>query len=356
MAKHAAGEGTIVERGNGGFCAAFTVGRKPNGKIDRRWIYGKTQDDVRRRLNRAIKDRDDGVRLPSRRFTVGAYLKDWLGRLRSLAPTNGNQLQANRRTALIPAFDRIRLDRLHQSDVEKLFTDKTAAGLSARTVGYIRAVLRSALQQAMRDDLLTRNVAKLARAPRVRRYRPAPLDGTQAETLLATVENDRLGAAVAIGLLGLRNGESAALNGPMWISTANSQRSRFASSFNECRIRSGRPESQARRPRQIVLSEPKSETSRRVVALPAFALDALRRRLEHVRRERSTSDASSVGNVVDIRAPRVNPAPDELVFTTLSGTPLDIQIFAVGSKAYWSARAFREVFDFTISATHVLPF
>lgn len=47
---------------------------------------------------------------------------------------------------------------------------------SARTVQYIHAVLRSALQQAMREELIARNVARIVETPTVTRKEVRPLN------------------------------------------------------------------------------------------------------------------------------------------------------------------------------------
>ncbi|HMA45832.1 MAG TPA: site-specific integrase, partial [Frankiaceae bacterium] len=47
--------------------------------------------------------------------------------------------------------------------------------LSARTIQYLHAVLRRALEHARRDELVVRNVAALVEPPRVRREEVVPL-------------------------------------------------------------------------------------------------------------------------------------------------------------------------------------
>ena len=77
-----------------------------------------------------------------------------------------------------------------------------ANGASARTVRYARAVLRAALNQALRWELVSRNAAALTDPPRYRAR----------EILLATVDGHRLQALICVGLgLGLRLGEALGL-------------------------------------------------------------------------------------------------------------------------------------------------
>ena len=70
----------------------------------------------------------------------------------------------------------IRLDRLKPSDVRHLLETKTAAGLAPATVRHIHGLIRNALADAERHELIARNVAKAVRPPSIRRRRAAGPD------------------------------------------------------------------------------------------------------------------------------------------------------------------------------------
>lgn len=56
----------------------MNLGRDPGtGKQLRRSIYGKTQAEVRKKLNELTKERDDGVYTKPTSMTVGAWLDVW---------------------------------------------------------------------------------------------------------------------------------------------------------------------------------------------------------------------------------------------------------------------------------------
>jgi len=85
-------------------------------------------------------------------------------------------------------------------------------GLSARTVQYTHAVLRRALKQAKRWDIVDRNVAEDDDPPRLKRDEIQPLDREQTRRLLHAAEGDRLHALyVVAATAGLRPGEMLAL-------------------------------------------------------------------------------------------------------------------------------------------------
>ena len=84
--------------------------------------------------------------------------------------------------------------------------------MSARTIQYLHSVLRLALEQARRDDLVVRNVAGLVARPRVQRVEITPLTPGEAAQLFAHVASDRLAPLwLLVTALGLRR---IALIGP----------------------------------------------------------------------------------------------------------------------------------------------
>ena len=87
------------------------------------------------------------------------------------------------------------------------------AGKSARTRAQARTVLRRALAHAQRTELVTRNAAALAAAPRLTRGTSDALTADQAEKVLAAARGHRLEALAVLALrLGMRRGELLALD------------------------------------------------------------------------------------------------------------------------------------------------
>jgi integrase len=80
MAKNGNGEGSIYEhKRNGkkvGYRGAYTVHTAKGPK--RRYVSGKTRDEVRHKLTEAMAKRDKGVVYDDENLTVGEYLDRWL--------------------------------------------------------------------------------------------------------------------------------------------------------------------------------------------------------------------------------------------------------------------------------------
>ena len=123
-------------------------------------------------------------------------------------------------------------------------------------MAYIRVVLRAALNQARKWNLVGRNVAELVESPRVRRFEIKPLTPEQARQLLDAAKGNRLEALCAVALAcGLRVGEILGLR---W-QDVDLEAGRLAI----------RQSIQRQRGAGLVAVEPKTERSRRTIEVPA---------------------------------------------------------------------------------------
>lgn len=77
---------------------------------------------------------------------------------------------------------------------------------------YLLRLLRAALQNAVDEDLISRNVAKRMKPPKGADRKVTPWDAQEAKTFLKAVEDHRLYGLWAVGLgIGLRKGEALGL-------------------------------------------------------------------------------------------------------------------------------------------------
>ena len=167
--------------------------------------------------------------------------------------------------------------------------------MSPRTVGHIRGVLRTALNDGVRLGVVARNVALLTDPPRQRTAEREPFTEAEARALLAAAEGDRLAALYRLALtLGLRRGE---LLGLRWQDVdLDGGRLRVARSLQ--RVNGA-----------IVVKEPKTERSRRTLSLGPAAVAALR-----AHHDRQTWERKAAG---------LRWRESGAVFTTSIGTTID---------------------------------
>jgi integrase len=178
--RRARGEGTVY-RYRTGWAAQVVLG-EPGRPRRRRTVYGTTQREV---LDRVRELRESAARgLPLERsatLTVARYLQTWLtvtlpgriaaGQLRE-STLDGYRDDVTRH--LLPALGHHPLLGLTPQHVRFWQTAKlgetsadTGRQLSPSSVRGYHATLRAALSDAMRDELVDRNVAMLVRpAPR----------------------------------------------------------------------------------------------------------------------------------------------------------------------------------------------
>ena len=212
-------EGPAVSRRGNGEGSVFQIksGRKeglwagalslPGGR--RKILYGKTREEAGRKLTAMLREHHLGVLPKAGNLSVREYLSSWLeAKEDTVRPSTFQRYRQIVVNDLIPILGKIRLERLSAAEVEYLLRAKRAAGQSPRTVFHLRAVLRTALNHARRQELIFKNAAELAQPPRVPHTPVKPLDPEQAGKLLEAVSGDRLSALYSVALaLGLRQGE-----------------------------------------------------------------------------------------------------------------------------------------------------
>lgn len=176
------GEGSIYQRASDGMWVSVIDLGWHNGKRSRKYLYGKTRADVAEKLNDALYKQDRGLRVKMERQTLAQFLERWL--IDVIAPSRrANTLRAYQihvHRHIAPAIGHRQLTKLTPQDVQRLISDRLAAGLSPQTVRGILSTLRLALAQAERWDLVERNVVTRVDVPRRQPFEPLPLTPAEA--------------------------------------------------------------------------------------------------------------------------------------------------------------------------------
>jgi integrase len=205
------GEGSIFERADG----RWVVTLRGSGK--RKFIYCATPEEATVALARARNQQLDGIPFTDARLTVGRWLETWLKNMKppSTAPKTWISYEGFVRLHLAPCLGDIRLKELQPQHVRDFMSQCLGTGLSPRTVKHLRDALRAALNQAIGDDLIQRNVAARVKPPEME---PRALDvytPAEARMLIEAARGHRLEALfTAATALGLRKGECLGLQWP----------------------------------------------------------------------------------------------------------------------------------------------
>ena len=297
MAKRGQNEGSITKRKDGRWVARLTVGYE-GGRQRRKCIYGRTREEAAGKLAQALRNRLLGLPVSNDKITFGQYLDKWLedSVKPSVRPATYYRYTREVRLHIEPTLGKTRLAKLSPGDIQALMNRKLKEGLSPASVRHMHAVIRRALGQAYKWELVPRNVATLVRPPRVSRYEARTLSSEEAAAFLEAIKGDRLEALYIVAVaLGLRRGEALALR---W-QDVGLEAGTLRVSHTLQNLPGG----------GWNLAEPKSRNSRRTLGLPQFALVAVR---EH--RKRQLEEKLRQGKQWQDHG---------FVFTSIIGTPLD---------------------------------
>lgn len=284
MPKRANGEGTISKRLKSGktvgWRGAVSIGHDAQGNPIRKTVSGKTQEEVREKMAALLSAQHTGLLADAGGLTVAAYLDRWT-QAKERDGVKPNTLRSYRDTArlyIIPALGRKKLEKLTPLDVEGMMTALRKAGKSPQIMGYTLRVLKMALRQAVRWQMVPRNVAEAIKAPKAARPELHVWTPEQVADFLSTSQAHRLHAAFYLALMtGMRRGE---LLGLQW-ADIDWERSRLRVRHNLVEVRSeGKPgKLHAGKPTvssvELILQTPKTAGSRRTIVLSPGTLSKL---------------------------------------------------------------------------------
>lgn len=317
------GEGSIYQRSSDGRWVGQAYVLTTDGTRKRKFVYGATWEEAHAKLVELKSRSQRGIPVPDRAWKLADYLPYWLSAyVTDLKPTTARGYESAVRLHLIPALGTKRLDGLQVQHVKAFMDDFRRKCLcctngldqirpvdrrccsvgrccerypSARQIQFVHAVLRNALQHAMREELVSRNVAKLVRVPSPRYKVGKGLSVDQVRKLLAAAEGHRLHALyVVAATMGLRRGE---LVGLRW-SDVDLDEGTLRVQHTVQRVAG-----------QLHVLDAKTEDSEAVLPLPEITWLTL---LEH--QERQAAERAALGEVWEDHG---------LVFPSERGTPLE---------------------------------
>jgi len=275
---------------------SVSLGYGPDGKRIRPRVSGKTKTAVQDRLKELHEELESGLRT-SRGYTLRRAAEDWLreglsGRAAKTVKKNENVL-----APILAAIGARKLRELTAGDVHNALTTM-AQRYSSAAVAMGHNALTRTIRHAEARDLVGRNVATLVETPKGQSGRPSnSLTLEQASALLAAAEDTRMHAYISLCLAtGIRTEEARALR---WEHI----------DFGDPAANPPMPASAAVWRSVRSHGDTKTEKSRRTLALPEMAVNALWAHRERQAEERDTSGMTW--------------SDRDLVFSTRTGAPLD---------------------------------
>lgn len=260
MSKRGNGEGSIYQRkSDGRWVGSVTL---PDGT--RKVFYGQKRVEVAEKINNALHDLSRGILATGPNVTVQEYTEHWLEEIHKpmIKLKTYTDYQGLLRNYIVPGLGAIKLQNLTPQQVQAFYSKKLKEGFAPKTVKNIHVLLHKALNDAVKWNMLPRNICDAVTPPRLSHKEHTVLTVEQARTLLKQVENHHFKALLTVALItGMRCGELLALH---WSDI----------DFAHCSLQVQRTVAHFKN-LGYVESEPKTAKSRRQIKLPFFAVEIL---------------------------------------------------------------------------------
>lgn len=195
--KRANNEGTLRKRANGSWEARYTV--TENGKTVRRSIYGKSQDEVKKKLTKVLFQIDTGKYIAPLEMTCEEWFTIWLNEYcGGVKESTRQQYLYNFRVHIKPELGQKPLQKINPVIIQKFInglsaprkktlkdgTEKTVNGLSPKSVKNISGILHESFAVAVRIGYLQTNPSESAKLPRCEKKEMQVLDTNELKAFL----------------------------------------------------------------------------------------------------------------------------------------------------------------------------
>jgi integrase len=256
--------GHITKRGNSWTAVVDLPPDPATGKRRQKRVTARTKREVESQVAELVQKAEFGF-TDAGKLTVRDYFERWLDAVApTLRPSTARRYRDVARLHIVGVIGNARLAKLSSTDVQRLYADRLASGLSTTSVHHIHAILHRALDQAVRWGLLLRNVTDTVDPPRRSTPEMKTWGAGQTAAVLAAAHGDDFEPLWRLALLtGMRRGEILGLRwADVDLDTGALSVRRTLSRGTSSRLEVG---------------EPKTGAGRRRVALPPSVVESLRR-------------------------------------------------------------------------------
>lgn len=203
----------LRRRTDGYYVRSLVIGRKPDGKPVRKYIYAKTIRELESKVADYRQRLMQGMIPGDEKMTFGQIAEIWL---RDYKPT----IEVNTRKKyttllqkhLLPELSTIRLRELKPFHLQAVINRLAMEGYATATLKEIKTTAAQILDIAVDNDIVFRNVFSKVSIPRIEPSERRALTEKEIALVSSTYAGHRMGLAAMLMLYcGLRRGEMIAL-------------------------------------------------------------------------------------------------------------------------------------------------
>lgn len=252
---------TITRRKDGRYMGRFPIGRGGDGKLLYQFVYGNTYEEAEKKL--MIGKAIESEYLSGRSVSVKQAYTEWINatanRIKESSLANYKQKFEKH---ILPAFGDTLCSELSSNVINAFISEKLAGGLSASFVRDIFTVFKTMLKFAQEEHDFKLSLKNIA-LPKIEKKATFAIDENEQKALVcylkAHINLTSFGILISL-LMGVRIGE---LCGLRWSDVDFSNKTL---QINRTVQRISADE--GNRKTKIIISAPKSKSSRRVISIP----------------------------------------------------------------------------------------
>ncbi len=214
---------TLVSKEKKSWKVRIELPKEINGKRKQKsyTVYGNRKD-AEIFLTEKLRELDTGLLVDTKKMTFGEYLDYWLKEYcynnLSINTIEGYEQYINKH--IKSSLGNIQLDKLKPLQLQSFYSEKLEngkingkGGLSKQTVRTLHRIIHGALTQAVKWQLVVRNVADCVEPPKPKKYEAKFLNDEQTNLLIEKAKNSDIYIPIIIAIYtGMRRGEVLGLS------------------------------------------------------------------------------------------------------------------------------------------------
>lgn len=184
---------------------------KIDGKRKQKWytVQGNKKD-AEKFLTEKLRELDIGSFSDSKNMSVRSFMNYWYREycMVNLSPTTYESYRRNLDKHILNELGDVKLDSLSPIHLQEFYNKCLKKTLSKTTVKYMHRIIHSALKQATRWQLLSKNVADSVTPPKPDKYKAHVLTKKDICILISYIKNTYIYIPIMIAIgTGMRRGE-----------------------------------------------------------------------------------------------------------------------------------------------------